>query len=183
MVTCVTTAGPPDALPGAMIRGVQLAHTITYAEATPAQVHAMLADPEFRRRSSRAQGVLTADVSVLPNGEGMSVRVDELQPARGVPEAARRFVGETVRLVRLEEWSDASGGTVVVDAPGKPVSVTGTVRLEAVGTGTTQTLEVEVDVRVPLLGGRLASFVGELVAASMDTEQQVGTAWLRGERG
>ncbi|WP_157682779.1 DUF2505 domain-containing protein [Nocardioides scoriae] len=161
---------------------MQLAHTITYAEATPAQVHAMLADPEFRRRSSRAQGVLTADVSVLPNGEGMSVRVDELQPARGVPEAARRFVGETVRLVRLEEWSDDTGGTVV-DAPGKPVSVTGTVRLEAVGTGTTQTLEVEVDVRVPLLGGRLASFVGELVAASMDTEQQVGTAWLRGERG
>ena len=40
-----------------------------------------------------------------------------------------------------------------------------------------------MDVRVPLLGARLAGFVGGLVAAGMDTEQQVGETWLRGERG
>ena len=57
------------------------------------------------------------------------------------------------------------------------------VRLEADGDRTHQTVEAEVDVRVPLVGARLAGFVGGLVAAGMDTEQQVGEAWLRGERG
>lgn len=164
---------------------MQLSHTVTYA-ADVAEVFAMLADETFRQRSAVARGVLTADVSVVrtgPEDTGISVRIDQLQPTRGVPEVARRFVAETVRLVQLEEWSDPSGGTVVVELPGLPVTVTGRVRLEADGDRTHQTVEAEVDVRVPLLGARLAGFVGGLVAAGMDTEQQVGETWLRGERG
>lgn len=161
---------------------MQLSHTTTYA-ADVAEVFAMLADETFRQRSAVARGVLTADVSVVRTDDGMSVRIDQLQPTRGVPEVARRFVAETVRLVQLEEWSDPSAGTVVVELAGLPVTVTGTVRLEADGDRTHQTVEAEVDVRVPLVGARLAGFVGGLVAAGMDTEQQVGEAWLRGERG
>ncbi|WP_162244538.1 DUF2505 domain-containing protein [Marmoricola sp. Leaf446] len=164
---------------------MQLRHEITY-RASPDEVFAMLADEDFRRRSAVAQGVLTADVSIVRNGpdeQGISVRIDQLQPTRGVPEVARRFVSETVRLVQLEEWSDARGGTVVVELPGLPVTVTGRVVLSADGDLTRQRVEADVEVRVPLLGGRLAGFIGGLVAAGMDTEQQVGEAWLRGERG
>ncbi|KQT89343.1 hypothetical protein ASG49_16325 [Marmoricola sp. Leaf446] len=167
------------------MRLVQLRHEITY-RASPDEVFAMLADEDFRRRSAVAQGVLTADVSIVRNGpdeQGISVRIDQLQPTRGVPEVARRFVSETVRLVQLEEWSDARGGTVVVELPGLPVTVTGRVVLSADGDLTRQRVEADVEVRVPLLGGRLAGFIGGLVAAGMDTEQQVGEAWLRGERG
>lgn len=168
-----------------MMRPVHLSHEITY-RATPGEVFAMLGDETFRRRSAVAQGVLTADVSIVPGGragEGLSVRIDQLQPTRGVPEVARRFVSETVRLVQLEEWTDAEGGTVVVELPGLPVTVTGRVSLVADGEVTRQRVEADVEVRVPLLGGRLAGFIGGLVAAGMDTEQQVGEAWLRGERG
>ncbi|WP_170169797.1 DUF2505 domain-containing protein [Nocardioides aurantiacus] len=164
---------------------MQLRHEITY-RASPDEVFAMLADEAFRRRSAVAQGVLTADVSIVRGGrseEGISVRIDQLQPTRGVPDVARRFVSETVRLVQLEEWSDAAGGTVVVELPGLPVTVTGKVGLEADGELTRQHVEADVEVRVPLVGARLAGFIGGLVAAGMDTEQQVGEAWLRGERG
>lgn len=167
------------------MRLVQLRHEITY-RASHDEVFAMLADEDFRRRSAVAQGVLTADVSIVRNGpdeQGISVRIDQLQPTRGVPDVARRFVSETVRLVQLEEWSDARGGTVVVELPGLPVTVTGTVTLSADGDLVRQRVAADVEVRVPLLGGRLAGFIGGLVAAGMDTEQQVGEAWLRGERG
>ena len=146
----------------------------------------MLADETFRQRSAVARGVLTADVSIVRSGvdgAGISVRIDQLQPTQGVPDVARRFVAPTVRIVQLEEWSDDRGGTVVVEVPGLPVTVTGTVRLETEAGRTHQRLEAEVDVRVPLVGQRLAGFLGGLIAAGMDTEQQVGEAWLRGERG
>ena len=64
-----------------MMRPVHLSHEITY-RATPGEVYAMLADETFRRRSAVAQGVLTADVSIVPGGragEGLSVRIDQLQ--------------------------------------------------------------------------------------------------------
>lgn len=70
--------------------------------------------------------------------------------------------------------------------PGLPVDVVDRVVLEAVGgpgaAVTRQTAEAVVDVRVPLLGDRLAGFVGGLVSAGMDTEQRVAEAWLRGDR-
>ena len=171
-----------------MMRPVQLRHTITYG-APRDQVFAMLTDEAFRRGSVAAQGGLGAEVSVRrahPPGTGASVRIEQLLPTRGVPAPARRFVDGTVRLVQLEEWSHAGGATLVVRVPGLPVDVVGRITLEAVGGAaaavTRQTVEATVDVRVPLLGERLAGFVGGLVSAGMDTEQQVGEAWLRGDR-
>lgn len=171
-----------------MMRPVQLRHTITYG-ASRDEVFAMLTDAAFRRRSVAAQGGSGAEVSVrraAPPDAGTTVRIEQLLPTRGVPEPARRLVGGSVRLVQLEEWYDAGGATLVVRVPGLPVDVVGRVVLEAV-TGsaaavTRQSVEVAVDVRVPLLGERLAGFVGGLVSAGMDTEQQVGEAWLRGDR-
>lgn len=164
---------------------MHLRHTIAY-RAAPDEVFAMLADADFRRRSAAARGVLDAEVSIVRAGtgdEGISVRIEQLQPARGLPDVARRFVGATVRTVQLEEWADARGGTVVVEVSGAPVALTGRVRLEGGPGETRQTVSADVDVRVPLVGARLAGFVGGLVAAGMDTEQQVGEAWLKGERG
>lgn len=158
-----------------------LRHEISY-DAPLADVYAMLSDPDFRRASADAQGVVSADVTITPKGEGMSVKIDQIQPTEGVPGFAKKFAGATTRAVQTEEWTSPSGGTITIETPGKPTSIKGTLALAESGGRTTETLEVEVKVRVPLIGGKLESLMGDLVTKGMDKEHTAGVAWLTGKR-
>ena len=156
---------------------MRLRHEIVY-DAPLDQVFAMLSDPEFRQRSAQAMGVISADVTITPQGSGISVRVDQVQPTEGVPSFARKFAGETTRAVQTEEWADSSGGTISIETPGKPTSINGRLSLSESGGRTTETLDVEVKVKVPLLGGKLESLMADLVAKGMDREHGAGVAYL-----
>ena len=164
-----------------MMPTMKLRHEISY-DAPLADVYAMLADPDFRQASATAMGVISADVTITPNGDGMSVRIDQLQPTEGVPGFAKKFAGETTRAVQTEEWTSPAGGSLSIETPCKPTSIKGTLSLSESGGRTTETLEAEVKVKVPLIGGKLESLMADLVAAGMDKEQGAGEAWLRGER-
>ncbi len=74
-------------------------------------------------------------------------------------------------------------GTISIETPGKPTSIKGTLTLTESGGRTTETMEAEVKVKVPLIGGKLESLMADLVASGMDKEQTAGAAWLQGERG
>jgi hypothetical protein len=161
--------------------GMKLRHEISY-DASQAEVFAMLSDPGFRQASADAMGVISADVTITPNGEGISVLIDQVQPTEGVPGFAKKFAGETTRAVQTEEWSSPAGGTITIETPGKPTSIRGTLSLNESGGRTTETLDVEVKVKVPLLGGKLERLMADLVATGMDKEQAAGVAWLGGKR-
>lgn len=160
---------------------MQLRHEITY-DAPADAVWEMLADPAFRERSCDAMGVLDRDVTIERTGEGMRVRIDQVQPTAGVPSFAKKFAGETTRAVQSEVWSDRRRATLEVDTPGKPSQIRGTLTLVESGGRTTEVFEGEVKVRVPLIGGKLESLVAELFKAGMDNEHTAGVAWLGGER-
>jgi uncharacterized protein YndB with AHSA1/START domain len=164
-----------------MMRGMLLRHEISY-DAPLAEVFAMLSDPGFRQASADAMGVLSADVTITANGEGISVLIDQVQPTEGIPGFAKKFAGETTRAVQTEEWGSPAGGTITIETPGKPTSIKGTLSLEESGGRTTETLEAEVKVKVPLIGGKLESLMADLVASGMDKEQAAGVAWLEGRR-
>ncbi len=164
-----------------MMRGMLLRHEISY-DATLADVFAMLSDPSFRRASADAMGVISADVTITANGEGISVHIDQVQPTEGIPGFAKRFAGETTRAVQTEERDSPAGGTISIETPGKPTSIKGTLALNESGDRTTETLEAEVKVKVPLIGGKLESLMAELVSSGMDKEQVAGVAWLEGQR-
>jgi hypothetical protein len=158
-----------------------LRHEISY-DAPLADVYAMLSDPAFRQASADAQGVVSADVTITSKGAGMSVRIDQVQPTEGVPGFAKKFAGATTRAVQTEEWTSPAGGTITIETPGKPTSIKGTLALVESGGRTTETLEVEVKVKVPLIGGKLESLMGDLVAKGMDKEHTAGVVWLTGKR-
>jgi uncharacterized protein YndB with AHSA1/START domain len=162
-----------------MMRDMKLRHEITY-DAPLRDVFAMLSDPAFRQASADAMGVISAEVSITPKGEGISVRIDQVQPTEGVPGFAKKFAGETTRAVQTEDWSSPAGGTITIETPGKPTSIKGTLALAEAGGRTTETLDVEVKVKVPLLGRKLESLMVDLVAKGMDKEQAAGVAWLEG---
>ena len=75
-------------------------------------------------------------------------------------------------------WLDTTTGSLSIESPGKPTSASGTIRLEPSGAGTTEVVELDIKVKVPLIGGKLERLMAEKVAAGMDVEHTVGVAWL-----
>ena len=156
-------------------------HEVTYA-ASPAEVYEMLADPAFREASCAAQDVISAEVRLDRQGNGFEVTIDELQRTDDLPGFARTFAGDTTRAIQVEEWPDTTGATMRIETPGKPSTVHGTITLRPEGSGTREIWELEIKVKVPLIGGRLERLMADKVAAGIEAEHGVGVAWLAGER-
>lgn len=55
----------------------------TSCDAPLADVFSVSSDPAFRQSSAKARGVLSADATISPQGEGLSVRIDQVQPIDG----------------------------------------------------------------------------------------------------
>jgi hypothetical protein len=56
----------------------------------------------------------------------------------------------------------------------------GTIELVPDGSGTVEVVELEIKAKVPLVGGKLERLMAEQVRDGMDTECEVGRAWLKG---
>ena len=158
---------------------MRFSHDLAY-DAAPEAVLAMLSDPAFREDVCRAMNAVRLDVSVDGSGAGMTVLIDQTQPARGIPSFARKFVGDDIRIVQRETWRDAAGATVEMQIPGKPAAFTGTVALARNGMGTVESVTGDVKVKIPMIGGKLEGLVADLMRTALENEQRVGRAWLAG---
>jgi hypothetical protein len=156
-------------------------HELTY-HAPPAAVFEMLADPAFREAACAAQDVISAEVTLERDGNGFSLTVDQQQRTDDLPGFARTFAGDSTRAIQREEWEDSTGGTLRIDAPGKPSEVTGTITLRPEGSDTREIVELDLRIKVPLIGGKLEKLLAERISAGMDAEHEVGVAWLEGAR-
>ena len=154
-------------------------HEQHYA-ATPAEVHAMLADESFRARVTDAQEARTSTVDITPDGDAVTVRLDQTRGSEGIPAFAQKIVGDSIRIVQVETWADASEAALDVTIPGKPGRLTGTISLAVDGSGTVKVVDGDLRVNVPLLGGKLERLVADLLGEALDQEGQVGKAWLAG---
>jgi Protein of unknown function (DUF2505) len=153
-------------------------HELRY-DAPPAEVFAMLAEPAFREAACAAQDVISADVRLDRDGEGFTLVIDQLQRTDDLPGFARTFAGASTQAIQRETWTGPSGGALEIEAPGKPTRLIGTIRLEPDGAGTTEIVELDIKVKVPLIGGRLEKLMADKVRTGMDLEHQVGRTWLK----
>lgn len=155
----------------------RLRHDLTY-DAPVAEVAAMLADPAFREEVCDYQRVISKKVTIAQQGDGMDVVIDMVQPARGIPGFAQKFVGDTINIVQSESWSSATQGDISVAIPGKPGDMAGTAMLEESGSGTVETVELTVKVNIPLVGGKLEGLIAGLLEKALVAENTVGREWL-----
>ena len=153
-------------------------HELTY-DASTAEVFAMLADPAVRQAGCAAADVVSADVVVERAGDGFSLTVERVDRTDHLPAFARTFAGDTTRSIQREEWADATSGTLVIEAPGKPSEVRGTITLVADGAATREIIELDLKIKVPLIGGKLERLLAEQVTAGIEAEQQAGIAYLK----
>ncbi len=160
----------------------KVSEELRYSGATIEQVHAMLADPAFRERVCEQQGVLRHSVSIDANGPGMTVKIDQVQAAHGLPGFARKFIGDEINIVQAEDWTTPEKGNIHVSIPGKPGEMSGTALLTEDPDGTTETVHLSVKVNIPLVGGKIEGLIADMLAKALRVEHHVGVAWLAGER-
>jgi hypothetical protein len=157
----------------------RLTYDLTY-DAPMIAVGEMLMNAAFREQVCDAQHALRKTVSVGQDGGGMKVVVDMVQAAEGIPGFAKRFVGDEIQLVQTELWSDIENARVEVVIPGKPGQMSGTVSLRESGGTTTETVEMEIRVSIPLVGGKIESLIADLQRKALKAENAVGRRYLAG---
>jgi hypothetical protein len=158
---------------------MRVSHSAAF-EATLDEVYAMLTDPGFREHAAAAVGATSVEVTVEHGGAGCAVTVDMVQPTEGVPSFARKFAGQTTRVIQVESWSSPAEATVTVSTPGRPTELRGGYRLVVEGSLTTQHFEGELKVKVPLIKDKLERLMAQLYVEGRDREQAAGAAWLAG---
>ena len=157
----------------------RITHDLTYG-APAAEVSAMMGDRAFRERVCEDTGALRHDVTVQADGAGKRVRIEQVQTAQGLPSFATKIVGDEITTVQVERWTSVDHADVDVSIPGKPGEMQGTVDLAGSGERTVETVDMEVTVRVPLVGGKMETFVADMLTKALDTEHRAGVEWLSG---
>jgi hypothetical protein len=164
-----------------MMTAMKFSFEMTY-DAPADEVRAMLADPAFREKVAASGGAIRHKVSVSPKGSGMKVVVDQTQPADGIPSFAKKIVGDEIHVVQTEVWSAPDAASLDVAIPGKPGHFKGKIGLTDSGSRTTESVTGDVNVNVPLVGGKLEQLISDLLGSALRNEQRVGRSWLAGER-
>ncbi|MBA2956086.1 DUF2505 domain-containing protein [Nocardioides sp. CGMCC 1.13656] len=152
-------------------------HTMTY-DASLAEVGAMLDDPAYRDRVIVAQKSIEGTATFEQVGDRVVVVVDVVQPADDIPGFARKFVGNRINVVQREEWTSADHADLHVTIPGRPGQMVGSIELTEAGGVTTETVDCEITVHIPLVGGKLERLIGDLLLKALRAEEQVARDYL-----
>ena len=100
-----------------------------------------------------------------------------------LPGFAKKVLKPTNTVISTDHWRDFGdgtyGGTFSADTKGAPIKVSGTTRITAAGpTRTHYVVTTTIDVKVPLIGGKIADFSKGIINGQMDDEFRLGDAWL-----
>jgi hypothetical protein len=158
---------------------MEIRHEMTY-DAALADVSAMLDDPAYRDRVLRAQGGVRGTFEIETEGDITTAVVDQVQPAAGLPSFATKFVGSEINIVQREEWSSAEYADLHVTIPGKPGRMVGSISLTEDGGTTTEIVEGDISVSIPLVGGKIEKLIADMLRKALRAEEQVARAYLAG---
>lgn len=122
------------------------------------------------------EGIGSRNVNLLEtseNPEGFTAKIQREVPA-DVPGILQKFLGAWNKVVQTEQWKSIGEGShscdLKVDIVGVPVSVSGTMLLRPEANGSVNDVRIKVTCGIPLVGKKLAEFVGNDTKKAMDLE-------------
>ena len=151
----------------------KLTKQLTY-DASAEAVTAMLDDLAFREEVLRRQHVARGSVDI----QGDEVTIEQVRSAADLPSFVQKLVGDEIVIVQKETWTSPTSADMTLSIPGKPGDAAGTLTLTESGGRTTEVIDLDVSVRIPLVGGKIESLVADLFRAALDREHEVGVEWL-----
>lgn len=163
---------------------MQITKTFEYA-APPARVFAMLADPAFQARKCEATHPIRHSESVTPKGDQTELVTRRVVATDSFPDFAKSMIGAQIAITETIMWSRASvdgsrTGTISLGIGDAPIRMTGTIRMAPSAVGTRIDIDGDLKAKVPLIGSRIEKAAAPSIVDAIDTEHEVGQAWLAG---
>jgi hypothetical protein len=113
---------------------------------------------------------------------GVDVVTTQVLRANRLPGVIHQFHHGDLEIRRAETWTGvadgAAEGTVASSIVGAPVALNGDAALSASKHQSRLTFRATVEVRIPLVGGKLEKFIGNQLLQLMDAEQRFTTVWI-----
>ena len=153
---------------------------------TVEQVHRAFSDEQYwlvRLEDSGADHVRLAEMPVESSG-AIRVRTTQMLRADRLPAVVTQFHRGDLSFVREETWTPVVDGraeaTVSGAIPGAPASLSGTALLLPANSGSRARMDLKatVEVRVPLVGGKIENFIGGQLVELLIAEQRFTTGWI-----
>ena len=148
------------------------------------QVHSAFSDEEYWLARLAYSGADIATLNLIVVGGDGTVTVATTQTLRTdrLPGMVTQFHPRDLQIVRNETWSPLSDGVAHAQVsgavPGAPVSLAGTAVLAPKHGGSRLKFTATVEVNIPLVGGKLESFIGGKLAELVVAEQRFTTVWI-----
>ncbi len=154
-------------------------------EGSVEQVHRAFSDQAYWLERLADSGADQATLDSMRVDDDGSIDVVTTQVLRRdrLPAMVTQFHPGDLALVREEAWSPISDGkataTVSGAISGAPVTLSGTAVLAPrAASGSRQAFTVTVEVRIPLVGGKVENFIGSQLVELLIAEQRFTTAWI-----
>jgi hypothetical protein len=147
------------------------------------QVYAAFADERYWLARLADSGADTAKLdSMTVDGEGIDVATIQSIRRDRLPALAAQFHPGDLEVVRSEKWAPVRDGKAHAEITGKvrgaPAKLSGDAVLEADGAGATLHFTATVQVDIPLVGGKVETFIGTQLAELMAAEQRFTSMWV-----
>lgn len=148
------------------------------------RVTAVFANEEFLRHTSEYVGGTLESFAVDGDIAGAFVTtIVRTIPTTRMPEMARKFVGESLKVTQVETWAaPAADGSrqssISMKVAGAPLDVNAVQRLVSEDGSTRIELEGTVTSSVPFLGGKIAEAAEPMVGKALNIQSQQAQAWL-----
>jgi len=149
------------------------------------QVHGAFGDEDYWSSRFAAFGTSSTVESLIVASDG-TVTVDMVQDLRqnGLPRPLTRFYPGDLKVLTTETWQPIGNrhvrGEVTIAAVGAPGSGRGAALLMPMGDGSHLSFNGTVDFKVPLVGGKIESYLGGQFAEHISDIQRFTTAWIAG---
>ncbi|NKR27254.1 DUF2505 family protein [Rhodococcus hoagii] len=148
-----------------------------------ATLHAALTDEGYWQARLQQVGGPGAALESVTVGDGaIEVVLQQAVPAEHLPSMVTSIRQGDLIIRRTESWGPLQDGrahgTFSAEVEGAPGQVRGTVTITADGTGSVLVMAGEVEVRIPLIGGKIESVIAGQVLELLDAEEDFTRDWV-----
>jgi hypothetical protein len=153
-------------------------------EGSVEQVHQAFRDEQYwlaRLADSGADDATLNSIRLTPNG-GVEVTTTHVLRADRLPAVVSQFHHGDLEIHRAESWTGLvdgqAEGTVNGSIPGAPVALTGSAQLLTSDLRARLAFRATVEVRIPLVGGKVENLIGNQLLDLLIAEQRFTTMWI-----
>jgi hypothetical protein len=156
----------------------------TEYEGSVEQVHKAFSDEQYWLSRLADSGADDYSLDLLTvDGEGIDIKTTQRLRSDRLPGVVQQFHRGDLSLVREERWTPIRDeqATAALDLAviGAPATLSGTAVLAPAKSGGSRLeFKATVQVNVPLVGGKIESFIGSQLADLLIAEQRFTTVWI-----